>query len=194
VVEEFVLETLLSNLSGAAVSHGESHFRQEQFGGDPVLRADLGLRIDPLLPLRSGNYRYTGEGVPAAPFAFIEGGRLLSPVLDLSRPPTPAPSSADTLFFEGAARLSLEQALDLAHGSVLVLSVLGVHTQDSASGDFSLAAPQTLAVGPEGLGGKVPATLSGNVFDLLRDDGLRLVEFEDEHTPGLLVRCRLDPR
>ena len=37
------------------------------------------------------------------------------------------------------------------------------------------------------------ATLSGNVFDVLRDDSLRLVQFEGETTPGLLFTCRLDP-
>ena len=75
----------------------------------------------------------------------------------------------------------------------MVLSVLGVHTQDFTSGDFSLSAPQTLAVGPSGLEGRLRATISGNVFELLRAPDLALVRFPGEHTPGLLVRCRLDP-
>jgi PmbA protein len=75
----------------------------------------------------------------------------------------------------------------------LVLSVLGVHTQDFTSGDFSLSAPQTLAVGPKGLAGRLRATVSGNVFELLRSSALSFVRFPGEHTPGLLVRCRLDP-
>ena len=36
-------------------------------------------------------------------------------------------------------------------------------------------------------------TASHNIFRVLRDDGLRLVTFEGEHTPGLLFPCRLDP-
>jgi PmbA protein len=76
----------------------------------------------------------------------------------------------------------------------LVLNVLGVHTLDASSGDFSLAAPQTLRVTSEGLGGRLRVTLSGNVFALLRSATLRPVRFEGEHVPGLLLRCRIDPR
>ena len=75
----------------------------------------------------------------------------------------------------------------------LVLSVLGVHTQDFTSGDFSLSAPQTLVIGPTGLDGRLRATISGNVFELLRSPELALVRFPGEHTPGLLVHCRVDP-
>ena len=52
----------------------------------------------------------------------------------------------------------------------LILSVLGVHTQDFASGDFSLSAPQALALDGGGYGGRLRCTISGNLFDLLTDD------------------------
>jgi PmbA protein len=76
----------------------------------------------------------------------------------------------------------------------LVLAVLGVHTQDRASGDFSLSAPQVLRVRGGKYVGRMRATISGNLFDLLRDDRLHLVRFPGEHSPGLLVSCRLDPK
>jgi PmbA protein len=201
VVESYAIGTLLDNLGGSTVAHDEGHFRRDQFGSDePVLREDLALRLDPLLPLRRGSYRFTTEGVPAARCVYIERGRLISPVLDLKYArrlgldPTPVPAAMDTVFLEGPEPLSLEDALAEACGGALVLSVLGVHTQDSASGDFSLSAPQVLGIGPDGFTGKLKATLSGNLFDLLSTEELRFVRFEGEHTPGLLVRCRLDPR
>jgi PmbA protein len=201
VVEGYVLGTLWNNLNGATVAHGEGHFRQEQFGADhPVLREDLGLRIDPLLPLRAGSYRFTSEGVAAAACAFIARGRPLRPVLDLKYArrmgldPTPVPANDDTTFLEGAPPLPLDEAFARASGGALVLSVLGTHTQDSASGDFSLSAAQALVIGPAGPAGRLRGTISGNLFRLLSSDDLRLVAFEGEHTPGLLVRCRLDPR
>ena len=43
-----------------------------------------------------------------------------------------------------------------------MLSVLGIHTQDSASGDFSLSAPQVLRIDEGALGGRSRATISGN--------------------------------
>lgn len=201
VVEAYVLNTLLDNLSGATVDHGEGHFRREQFGSrDPVLREDLTLRLDPLEPLKCGSYRFTAEGLPAARCTYIERGRLVNPLVDckysrrLKMAPTPLPLSIDTLHFDGPTPLSPQAALERADGGGLVLSVLGTHTQDSASGDFSLSAPQTLAIESGGFAGRLRATISGNLFELLSDDELRFVRFEGEHTPGLLLRCRLDPQ
>jgi PmbA protein len=201
VVEGYVLGTLLDNLSGSTVSHGDGYFRGDQFGsGRPVLREDLGFRIDPLQPLKSGSYRYTTEGVPAARCAFIVSGRLERPVLDLKYArrmglaPTPLPSSADTMYLEGPPRLPLDDALARADGGAMVLSVLGVHTQDSASGDFSLSAPQALVIRSGRLAGRMRGTISGNLFDLLTSDEAQFVEVEGEHTPGLLFPCRLDPQ
>ncbi len=200
VVDDYVLGVLLHNLDGAQVAHGTGAFRKDQFGsGAPVLRDDLTLRTDPLIPMAAGAYRFSQEGLPSRPCTFVDKGRLITPLLDLKYArrlglaPTSNPSSMDTLFFEGPPSISYDDALASAAGGALVLSVLGVHTQDFTSGDFSLSAPQTLAIGPGGLEGRLRATISGNVFELLRSVELSLVRFPGEHTPGLLVRCRLDP-
>ena len=124
---------------------------------------------------------------------------MKTPLLDLKYArrlglaPTAGPSAMDTLFFEGPPPISYDDALAFAVDGALVLSVLGVHTQDFTSGDFSLSAPQTLAIGPRGLAGRMRATVSGNVFELLRSPKLTFVRFPGEHTPGLLVHCRCDP-
>lgn len=201
VVEAYVLETLLRNLSGATVFHGEGRFRREQFGSRrPALREDLTLRLDPLRPMKAGSYRFTSDGLPASPCTFIDRGCLVRPILDLKYarrlglPPTPLPSSMDAIFLEGPDPLPLEAAMERAGEGALVLSVLGVHTQDSGSGDFSLAAPQVLRIEDGRFSGRIRATISGNLFDLLSDPDLRFVRFEGEHTPGLLAGCRLDPK
>lgn len=195
VVEEYVLGTLFSNLDGATVAHGEGAFRKEQFGsGEPILREDLGLSIDPWKPLGPGSYRFSTEGVPSKPTTLIDRGRLVTPILDLKygrrlgMAPTAHALSMEAVAFTAASEVSYEEASREA--VALILSVLGVHTQDTASGDFSLSAPQALSL----KGGRVKATISGNLFRLLRDPETTLVRFEDETTPGLLVTCRLDPR
>jgi len=201
VVERLVLGTLLHNLDGATVEHGEGRFRREQFGGpEPVLRQDMTLRLDPLQPLRSGSYRFSVEGLPADRCTFIESGRLVRPLLDLKyarrlgMAPTPIPYDSDVLHLEGSTPRPLAETCAVAGRSVLILSVLGLHTQDRGSGDFSLSAPQALVVDAEGFAGSLRATFSGNLFELLQDDATRFVAFEGEHTPGLLVHCRLDPK
>jgi len=198
VVERYALSTLLHNLSGSTIANDEGHFRRELFGApEPALRPDLGLTLDPLAPLRSGSYRFTSEGVPAARCVFVERGRLLRPMASLKYAkrlgvePTPIAYSMDTLRLEAARVLTFEQALAAAGDGVLVLSVLGVHTQDSASGDFSLSAPQALAIRGGRLEGRLRCTIAGNLFRVLRDERLELVRFEGEHTPGLLFPCRV---
>ncbi len=200
VVEDYVLGVLLHNLDGPQVAHGTGAFRKEQFGAaESVLREDLTLRTDPLVPMAAGAYRFSQEGLPARACAYVERGRLKTPLLDLKyarrlgRAPTAFPAAMDTLFLECEASIEYEHALSLASGGALVLSVLGVHTQDFTSGDFSLSAPQTLAIGPKGLTGRLRATISGNLFSLLRSPELALVRFPGEHAPGILAHCRLDP-
>lgn len=199
VVEDYVLGVLLHNLDGTQVAHGTGAFRREQFGTEAaVLREDLTLRTDPCVPMAAGAYRFSQEGLPARACVFVERGRLKTPLLDvkharrLGRSPTAIPAAMDTLFFEGANPIRFDDAIAAAEGGALVLSVLGVHTQDFASGDFSLSAPQTLAVSGNGIEGRLRATISGNIFELLRTPQLELVSFPGEHTPGILVRCRVD--
>ena len=198
-----MLGVLLHNLSGSAVADDEGRFSRDAFGSeDPVLREDLTLRLDPLQPLRGGSYRFTAEGVPSGRITYLDRGRLRSPVLNrkyarrLGLAPTPIPFGMDALHFEGRAPLDREAALAEAAGGALILSVLGVHTQDFASGDFSLSAPQALALdgSPGGYAGRLRCTISGNLFELLNDERTAFVDFPDEHVPGLLVHARLDPK
>jgi PmbA protein len=199
VVESYVLGTLMQNLDGSAVAHEESAFSRERFGsGEASLREDIGLSIDPLQPHRSGSYRFTGYGLPAAPTTFIERGRLVQPILDvkygrrLGLPPTPVPFGHDTVAFGTDERLAESDAL--AQADVLVLSVLGVHTQDTISGDFSLSAPMALVVREGRIDGRIRGTISGNVWDTLRNPDLRFVEMPHETTPGMLMTCRFDAK
>ncbi len=69
VVENYVLGTLMQNLDGSAVAHDESAFDRSGFqSGRASLRKDIGLSIDPLQPYKGGSYRFTGFGLPAAPW------------------------------------------------------------------------------------------------------------------------------
>ncbi len=201
VVRSFVFRTILHNLDGAAVAHGESRFPAEAFGsGAQAFREHLSIRVEPLEPLKAGSYRFTLEGVPAAPTTFVERGRLVTPVLGLKYArrlggrPTGVPLSGDALRLPGPPELDFEEALESASGGTLVLAVLGVHTQDPASGDFSLSAPQALAISDGAARGRVRVTLSGNLFEALSDDDLRRVRFPGEDVPGLRIRCAVEKR
>jgi len=201
VVQGYALDTLWTHLDGSTVDHGEGRFARADFGSDrALLRSDISLRLDPLQPFLSGSYRFSGEGVPAARCSFVESGRLIQPVLGLKfarrlkLPPTPIPYASDVLDFGTPTRLDMSAALRRAEGGALVLSALGIHTQDSSNGDFSLSAPQTLSIADGDFAGRMRATISGNLFDLLNDESTAFVDFEGERIPGMLIACRLDPK
>ncbi|WP_025745567.1 metallopeptidase TldD-related protein [Kallotenue papyrolyticum] len=186
------------NLNGAAIFHGQSPFRIEDFHAQrQVFADDLTVRVDPWQPLGIASFRYTAEGLPSQPTVYIEHGHLRQPILDLKYarrlglPPTTPPGGAESVLFEtervtewSALRATLDQAL-------LVLGVLGLHTQDRSSGNFSLATSQALLVRDGEFVGRARATLAGNFFDLLRDPLLRWVRFANQHSPGLALMLPL---
>ncbi len=179
------------NMGGSAVYHGQSAWSREDFAArKPVLRADLRVEVDPWEPLGPGSFAWTGEGLPSAPTTYIDGGQLVTPVLDLKYakrlglPPLTPPGSEHSVHITAAAEESTETMLPGVEDGVLVLTVLGLHTQDRTSGNYSLSAPQALLRRNGEVQGRVKATLSGNFFDNLRHDALRLVRFPGQHSPG----------
>ena len=77
-----------------------------------------------------------------------------------------ADSKRKTVRFRGPVPIGVAQALE--RSALFVLNVLGVHTQDPVSGDFSLSAPQSLRVQGGEARGRVRATISGNLFRIIR--------------------------
>lgn len=181
------------NMGGSAVYHGQSAWRREDFAaGKQVVRSDLTLRVDPWEPLGTGSFGWTGEGLPSKPETYIDHGRLLQPVLDLKYarrlgllPNTP-PGGQHSVFLEGPPEEEADALLSSIEEGVLVLSVLGLHTQDRTSGAYSLSAPQALLIQDGEVRGRVKVTLSGNFFDHLQADALRLVRFPGQHSPGFV--------
>ena len=112
VVESFLSTYLLSNLHGDRIHHGQSAFRMEQFGSQEcVFAPSLSLRLEPSVPMDTGSYRFTTEGVPARTLGYVESGRLIEPILDLKyarrlgRAPVPGPLSSDSLRLTGGSAI-----------------------------------------------------------------------------------------
>lgn len=179
------------NMSGSSVYHGQSLWKREDFVEQrTVLREDINVRVDPWQPLGPGSFGWTGEGLPSAPVTYIDKGHLVNPLLDLKyarrldlTPLTP-PGGEHSVVIEAALDRPSEEMIADVDDGLLVLSVLGLHTQDRTSGNYSLSAPQTLVIRNGQIQGKVKATLSGNFLDHLRDDAFSLARFAGQHSPG----------
>lgn len=179
------------NMGGSAIYHGQSPWKKDDFTtGLQVLREDFHVRVEPWEPLGPGSFGWTSEGLPSAPVTYIDGGRLVSPLLDLKYarrldlPPLTPPGGEHSVHITAATESDAEALIGDTQDGLLVLSVLGLHTQDRTSGNYSLSAPQTLLIRDGAIQGKVKVTLNGNFLDNLRDDALRLVRFAGQHSPG----------
>lgn len=189
---------LWGNMGGSSIYHGQSPFSAADFAERrQILRDDISVAIDPWQPLDSGSFMYTSEGLPSAPITYIERGRIQQPIVDLKYarrlglPPTTPPGSGSTVRFTARSIDTWETLQPQIDDALLVLSVLGLHTQDRTSGNFSLTASQALLIRDGTIAGRVKATISGNLLELLNDDALRLATFAGQDVPGFIVPMRV---
>jgi len=182
------------NLGGSAVFHGQSPFTGADFRDNRrVFRDDLLVTVEPWTPLGAASFSYTGEGLPSAPTTYIERGRLTQPIADLKYArrlgfaPTTPPGGDESVLIRTDKETSWAELLPKLDEALLVLSVLGLHTQDRSSGNYSLSTSQALLVRNGVIQGRIKATLNGNLFDNLRSDQLQLVRFPRQHSPGFAL-------
>lgn len=182
------------NLSGAAVYHGQSPFTSDDFSARRcVFRPDMSVRVEPWEPLGPGSFMYTSEGLPSAPTTYIDHGCVTQPILDLkyarrlNLPPTTPPGSEQSVHITTANEIGWEALQPQLDHAILVLSILGLHTQDRSSGNYSLSTSQALAINNGAIAGRIKATLNSNFFANLRDGRLQLVRFPGQHSPGFAL-------
>ncbi len=182
------------NLSGAAIFHGQSPFTLEDFlDNRRIFRNDLLVTVEPWQPLGVGSFSYTSEGLPSAPTTYIERGRLTQLILDLkyarrlNLAPTTPPGGEESVNMRAEDETTWDELQPQLEEAVLVLGVLGLHTQDRSSGNYSLATSQALLLRDGQIKGRVKVTLTGNFFEQLRDEALRFVRFRGQHSPGFAL-------
>ncbi|TCL63010.1 PmbA protein [Hydrogenispora ethanolica] len=192
VFESFLSQFLISNLYGSLVVNRQSRFSLDDFKENRmVLRNDLSLVLDTLQPLRAFSYLCTSEGVPGGQIELIEHGRLRTPILGLKYakktgfPPTPVVAGGRGFFIKtGLAVPEWEQLIKNTERGLIVYSVLGMHTQDSSSGSFSLTADQCLLVENGAVLGKVKAVINGDFLKSLAAEDSYFGKISDEDNPG----------
>ncbi|HEY9722735.1 MAG TPA: metallopeptidase TldD-related protein, partial [Oscillatoriaceae cyanobacterium] len=136
---------------------------------------------------------FTREGVPAREIALIREGRLLTPLLDLKHAkraemaPTPFPRGGSSLRLAGPT-VPYEQLIAELDSGLIVYEMLGLHTQDSSRGNFSLTVSQGLVVEKGQIIGQTKAIIAGNVFAALQEP-FRLGRQEGKEVPALQIHA-----
>ena len=193
--ETFMNQFVITNLYGSLVLNRQSRFTLDDFENHrPVIRDDLSLTINNLLPYRGSSYICTAEGVPGGKIALIDGGKLQSPILNLKYAkkaglnPTPVPLGGSGFFItrsrEGFPQW--EEMLKTIDRGLIIYSVLGMHTQDTTSGHFSLTADQCLYVEKGKIQGKTKAVINGDFIRALNHQESRLCKVAGEDNPGFV--------
>ncbi|MHB1406742.1 MAG: metallopeptidase TldD-related protein [Desulfitobacteriaceae bacterium] len=195
VVAEMLEQFVLPNLDGQSVLDGHSAFRREEFrGGRRVFDRRVSLVIDPLKPLAWGSYLVTGEGIPAQRTELVTAGVLTSPYLRLKDArrwggePTGLAQGSEGAYLAPSEEERWPEVLQDIEDGVLVLSVLGLHTQDPVSGNYSLSAPQSIRIKKGRLAGKADVKLTGSFFKDLASPESRYARSPLADQPYMLVR------
>lgn len=195
VTGDFMRQFLYPNLVGQNILEGRSAFKKEDFGSeDKIFHENISLVVDPLRPFELSSYLVTGEGVPARQTVLVERGSLQSPILrmkDAKRwggSPTGVPAGSSGMYLQGAQEHPWEEVLREIKDGVLILSVLGMHTQNSASGDYSLSAPQSLRIIDGKIVGKRDVKIQGNFFKDLASEKTRLGRTQIDSKPYLVIQ------
>ena len=181
-VSVLVASMLSYALSAENVQSGRSFLKG--LLGSEVASSGLRVTDDPLIEGAVASRPFDGEGVPSKRVAVVDGGVLKSYLHNLSTAyregtestghasrgyasePGVAPSN---LVFTHERERPLSDLLSEAEGGVYVRFVLGAHTFNRATGDFSVVASEAFLIEGGELGRPVrQAAFSGNLLELLR--------------------------
>lgn len=169
---------LLSAINGQAIARGASWLRDAM--DQPVLRAGLTLREDPLIPRFASSRPFDAEGLVTRPRNLVEDGVLTGWILDLATgrklglPSTanatrgasspPQPGAGNVILNSGA---ETPEALIAAMGRGLVVTSLLGSSINSTTGDYSRGAAGFWVEGGQIAYPVNECTIAGNLRDML---------------------------
>ncbi|AHF07745.1 metallopeptidase TldD-related protein [Desulfitobacterium metallireducens] len=198
VLDSFLEQFIVPNFVGQSILEGQSAFRVEHFEKqEQVFNEGLTLMVDPLRPFELGSYLVTSEGIAAERTVLVQDGVLKTPFLrvkDARRwgvKPTALPQGTSGLYLKHNQEESWSEVLAGIEDGILILSVLGMHTQNSVAGEYSLSAPQSLRIENGKIVGKTDVKLSGNFFKDLKSPYTRFAKSELFTKPYILVKTGL---
>ncbi len=194
MTEDMLRQFILPNFSGDRVIEGQGAFPKESFLEHKlVFHPYFSLLIDPLRPLELGSYLVTPEGVPADRTVLVRDGKLQTPFLRVKdsvrwgAKPTAIPQGMAGLYLKHKAEIPWEKALQGVEDGVLVLTVLGLHTQEAVSGSYSLSAPYSLRILKGQIVGKTDVKLTGNFFADLAAPTTKTAQSDLDTYPYLMI-------
>lgn len=176
VVAQMIEQYILPNFRGENVLNGQSRFTVQDFSQKTgFFNQNLLLEIDPLQPSKWASYRLTNEGITARKTVIVNRGRLEIPYLNVKNAkrwgaePTAIPAGSEGITLKHINEVEWSSIFKGIQNGILILSVLGLHTQNPVSGSFSLAAPTAIRIRNGRCIGRTDVRINGNFWDILKD-------------------------
>ncbi len=202
VSDSFISKYILSNLHGRPVVEKQSRFALDEFNSqEKHFRDDISIKFEPDFDeYEVNNIPLTYEGVYCAPVYFVKNGKLQTPILDLKyakkaeMPPTPYLSAESFLCSEYKIKIEtgeyecVDNILNDMQEGFIIFDILGMHTQDHTSGDFSISVPHALMISGAKIAGMVKLSISGNFFEILNHHNTKFLNWYGEGD-SLLLKC-----
>lgn len=175
-----LVDFLSSSFSAEEIAKGRSMLADQS--GQHVFSDQMTLTDDGLLPGGLGTAPFDGEGVPSGRTVLVDGGFVSGTLTDgyhsrklglrltgnaargIQRPP----GISTTNLFMSAGRKAPEALLDGIQRGVLLTDLLGLHTANPVTGDFSLGASGILIENGKLTRPVRGFAVAGNVLELFR--------------------------
>jgi PmbA protein len=181
---------LLSNISGLQVKSGTGRYKAADFGNKVAMRPAITISINQLENLARESFAFTSDGVLPQSFSLIKDGQLVEPVCDLKTAKGLGVAARSFTTFRAGKVNSVKdhKTFNAKHPKyILILGVLGLHTQNSVLGDYSLPCPTALVVENGAIVGSTNCVISGNFFDTMLSDEFGFVSMPDTFEKPLLT-------
>lgn len=199
VIEQMIGQYILPNFRGENILEGQSYFSMEEFTNEThSFDQGLCIEINPLEPYTWESYLLTNEGIPAVRTVLVSNGKLQSPYLNVkdalrwNLAPTAIPFGASGITINHHEQVDWLDMLEGIDDGILILSVLGLHTQNSVTGNFSLTGPSSLRIKNGRLRGKVDVRINGNLWDVLSSPHTSYARCPLYKHPFLLAPCEAE--
>lgn len=170
-----------SNLAGSKVANNQSLYSIDDFKiQKQIFDEKINIIQDGLKDYRLNTAPCDNSGIPAKKQYIIANGRLMTPFMGikyaqkLGIPPT----SVGSVGLEIEPTTPYGRIIKELNYGLIVYSVLGMNTQRSKEGQYSLTVGQGLLVEDGEIKGKIePAVMSGNFLDALKDKKTRFAKY-----------------
>jgi len=171
-------------LQGGIVANNQSIFSLDDFKlKKQVFDERISFIIDGLKDYELSTLPCSSEGVPSTKQHIIANGRLITPLLNLKyskktgMPPT-SPGRTDLEIKTKTSYNKLRRSLGYG---LIVYDVMGMHTQNNTTGEYSIAVDQGLLVENGEIKGKIEkATIRGNLFEALKSKDTEFADYRED--------------